>query len=193
MQHVSQARTVTHAVATRRAVPHFKKTKNPTTFLDPTMQIKTLAIFALAVACASAENENATYIGCYYDCQSGGVCGDAATSYRDLPVFFCSNGKNPNDIGACDADPSGMVAWAGGLVMAPQLCSDLCHGFKFFGVQFSNCFCGNDYGNQGGKVPESDCNAPCPGDPAIMCGSKGSFNSIYAQPPSMYNATASSH
>ena len=41
-------------------------------------------------------------------------------------------------------------------VMTPQFCSGLCKGFKFFGVQGDkgeNCFCGNDYGNQGGKVP----------------------------------------
>jgi hypothetical protein len=39
--------------------------------------------------------ENATYIGCYYDCQSGasGPCGNATTSNRDLPVFYCSNGR----------------------------------------------------------------------------------------------------
>jgi hypothetical protein len=160
------------------------------------MQIKTLTIFALAVACASAEN--ATYIGCYYDCQSGTNCGDATSSNRDLPFFFCSNGKNPDNIFNCDGDPS--VAspgqFAGAFVMTPQFCSGLCQGFKFFGLQDSNqCFCGNDYGNQGGKISESSCNVPCTGDASTMCGA-GSTNSIYAQPPSMYqtpNATTSSH
>eukprot|EP00747_Dinoflagellata_sp_TGD_P003024 gnl/TRDRNA2_/TRDRNA2_106637_c0_seq1.p1 gnl/TRDRNA2_/TRDRNA2_106637_c0~~gnl/TRDRNA2_/TRDRNA2_106637_c0_seq1.p1 ORF type:complete len:203 (+),score=38.69 gnl/TRDRNA2_/TRDRNA2_106637_c0_seq1:350-958(+) len=74
--------------------------------------------------------------------------------------------------------------WAGGDAMTPSLCSALCTGFKFFGVQFGyNCFCGDDYGNQGGKAPESDCGSPCTGDSSIMCGGS-SRNSIYAQPTS---------
>jgi hypothetical protein len=64
-------------------------------------------------------------------------------------------------------------------MMTPEFCSGLCKGFKFFGVQTNGCFCGDDYGNQGGKTPESDCNAP-----SIMCGADYR-NSIYAQPPSM--------
>jgi hypothetical protein len=76
--------------------------------------------------------------------------------------------------------------------MTPKFCSGLCKGFKFFGVQDGwACFCGDDYGNQGGKTPESECNVPCRGDASIMCGG-GYRNSIYAQPPSMYqthNAT----
>jgi hypothetical protein len=79
-------------------------------------------------------------------------------------------------------------------LLTPQICSALCHGFKFFGLQDGyGCYCGNDYGNQGGKVPETDCDMPCNGDSSTMCGGE-SRNSIYAQPPSMYeNATASSH
>jgi hypothetical protein len=54
--------------------------------------------------------------------------------------------------------------------MTPEFCSGLCKGFKFFGVQGIACFCGNDYGHQGGKTPESGCNTPCRGDASIMCG-----------------------
>ena len=160
------------------------------------MQIKTLTltIFALAVACASAEN--ATFIGCYYDCQSGTApCGDTTTSNRDLPFFFCSNGKDPNDLAQCALDPSTAFPgqYAGARILTPQFCSGLCKGFKFFGVQEGHfCSCGNDFGNQGGKVPESDCNYPCTGSSAETCGAVRR-NSIYAQPPSMYNATTSSH
>jgi hypothetical protein len=150
------------------------------------MQIKTLTIFALAVACASAEN--ATYIGCYTD-QNAATCGT-----RDLPTFFCSNGKS--GAGCCAGDPglpAGAAEAAGVKAMTLTTCSSLCRGFKFFGVQDGGwCFCGNDYGNQGGKAPESDCNQPCSGDSSTMCGG-GGHNSVYAQPPSMYNATTSSH
>jgi hypothetical protein len=150
------------------------------------MQIKALTTFTLAVA-ARALAENATYIGCYYDCQTAaaGPCGDATTSNRDLPAFFCVNGKDPDAISDCAADPFAPVNWAGSRVMTPEFCSGLCMGFKFFGVQTIGCFCGNDYGNQGGKIAERFCNTPCNGDTSIMCGGPY-LNSIYAQPPSMY-------
>jgi hypothetical protein len=150
------------------------------------MQIKTAIFIAIATGCASAEN--ATYIGCYHDCNGG----------RDLPAFYCSNGKtddvNCGPSSSCANDPSGMQNYAGHDAMTTVVCSALCKGFKFFGMEAGGqCFCGNDYGNQGGKVPESDCNVPCPGDASIMCGSSNR-NSIYAQPPNMYqNATTSSH
>jgi hypothetical protein len=67
--------------------------------------------------------------------------------------------------------------------MTPQLCNDMCQDFRFFGVQdHYQCFCGNDYGNQGGKAPESECNYPCTGvvwSSAVMCGGN-LHNSIYA-------------
>jgi hypothetical protein len=64
--------------------------------------------------------------------------------------------------------------------MRPELCNDLCRGFHFFGVQFGyECFCGDDYGNQGGKAPENQCDLPCHGDSSIMCGG-ANHNSIYA-------------
>ena len=56
------------------------------------MQIKTGLFIALAIGCASAEN--ATYIGCYRD---------NGPPTRDLPVFFCSNGKDGR---FCAPDPN---------------------------------------------------------------------------------------
>jgi hypothetical protein len=153
---------------------------------------KTLAIFALAVACASSEN--ATYIGCYADCANvtpGDPCGRAD---RDLSVMWCSNGENTDSCCNLDDRIGGTCGeWASGNVMTPSACSVLCKGFKFFGITgYCNCRCGNDYGNQGGKTPESDCYQPCTGDSSIMCGGVRR-NSIYAQPPSMFNAATSSH
>ena len=64
--------------------------------------------------------------------------------------------------------------------MTPHLCNGLCRGFYFFGVQANKeCFCGNDYGNQGGKAPDGECNTPCNGDSSVMCGGINR-NSIYA-------------
>ncbi len=163
----------------------------PSQTFDTNMQIKT-AIFAIAVACASAEN--ATYIGCYADC--GGVVGGCTQANRDLPTYFCSNGKSVSGCSDDPAIPAGGSNWAMGNAMTVATCSGMCRGFKFFGVQLTNeCFCGNDYGNQGGKVPESDCDHICSGSPIEICGG-ASRNSIYAQPPSMFqthNATTSSH
>jgi hypothetical protein len=141
------------------------------------MQIKTALFIALAIGCASAEN--ATYIGCYKD---------NGPPTRDLPVFFCSNGNdNPAGPGYyCADDPSGITPYAGKKDMTTLVCSALCKEFKFFGLQDGGeCYCGNDYGNQGGKAPESDCNMICSGSPIEICGD-GARNSIYAQPPSMY-------
>ena len=150
----------------------------PSQTFDINMQIKTAIFIAIAIGCASAEN--ATYVGCYKD--EGKI-------ERDLPFFYCSNGKQG---GICAADPG--IAdpkqwWAMSSVMTVATCSGMCKGFKFFGVQDGySCFCGNSYGIQGGKAPESDCNVPCTGNPIEMCGA-GYRNSIYAQP----NATTSSH
>eukprot|EP00966_Prymnesium_polylepis_P268020 6191822-Prymnesium_polylepis.1 len=64
--------------------------------------------------------------------------------------------------------------------MTPTLCSTLCTGFKFIGVQNGyQCFCGNDYGNAGGKDSETACSSPCSGNQSIMCGAPV-HNSIYA-------------
>ena len=135
-----------------------------------------LSLAALGVAAAGAP----LYIGCYMDCSSGQH--ECNEGYRDLPTFFCSNGRTPEG-GHCAVDPdlpAGASWYAGGNKMTPSLCNDMCQGFHFFGVQYYNeCFCGNDYGNQGGKAPESECNTPCKGDPSIMCGG-GAHSSIYA-------------
>mmetsp|Transcript_66291 Transcript_66291/g.181798 ORF Transcript_66291/g.181798 Transcript_66291/m.181798 type:complete len:167 (+) Transcript_66291:125-625(+) len=135
------------------------------------------------VAAALAVDANATapfYIGCYRDCISGTNC-----DKRDLPVFWCSNGKD--GLGDCAADsalPAGASAYASGSAMTMATCSGMCTGFKFFGLQAGGeCYCGDDYGNAGGKKEESECNMACTGDASEICGG-GGHNSIYAQPPS---------
>ena len=58
-------------------------------------------------------------------------------------------------------------------------CMDFCAGYDYFGLQFySECWCGNTYGDFGEADDESECNSPCRGDESTMCG--GSWrNSIY--------------
>jgi hypothetical protein len=143
--------------------------------------MKCVAVVVLLVAGVAADGP--VYIGCYRD--------NAGLKGRDLPVFFCSNGTDPVS-GGCAADsrlPAGTSSAADYNSMTPAVCSTLCFGFKFFGVQFGGgCFCGNDYGNQGGKAPDSDCDTACGGDPSIKCG--GAYkNSIYAQPSTGLNST----
>ena len=92
------------------------------------------------------------YIGCYADKNPG----------RDLPVFFCSNGKSSDGID-CASDPKTPAGGSSfGHAKNPEACSVMCSGFKFFGLQNGGeCFCGDDYGNQGGKKPEAECPFPC--------------------------------
>lgn len=119
------------------------------------------------------------YIGCYKDCDGGRSC---TQSNRDLPTYYCANGKD--DAGGCGPDPNVPCfgVFAGGRDMTPQLCSGICSGFKFFGIQAGyQCYCGNDYGNQGGKAPARDCPNKCTGNTTLSCGG-GSRNSIYANP-----------
>jgi hypothetical protein len=72
--------------------------------------------------------------------------------------------------------------------MTPSVCSGQCAGFKFFGVQAGwSCFCGDTYGSTG-KAPESECNSPCRGNSALLCGG-GFRNGIFAQPAAR-NASA---
>ena len=73
-----------------------------------------------------------------------------------------------------------MDAYAAVGAMTAATCNGQCQGFKYFGLQNGNaCFCGNDYGNKGGKAPETECNMTCTGSSAEMCGSS-EHNSIYA-------------
>jgi hypothetical protein len=103
---------------------------------------------------------------------------------RDLNITF----SRGSELDGGDFSPIQPLMFPGEDVMTPALCSAICTGFKFFGVQdTNNCFCGNDYGNQGGKAPEDDCDSPCSGDSSAMCG--GPFrNSIYAQPSTALNS-----
>ena len=61
--------------------------------------------------------------------------------------------------------------------MTLELCSHLCQGYRYFGVQNggSGCFCGTKYGRYG---PSNKCAMACAGDRAQICGGAGA-NSVY--------------
>eukprot|EP00941_MAST-03F_sp_MAST-3F-sp1_P003154 g3154.t1 len=65
--------------------------------------------------------------------------------------------------------------------MTPSECSAYCSDFDYFGLQYySQCFCGNSFGKYG-EVSQSECNLPCKGNDAVMCGA-AYRNNVYAQP-----------
>jgi hypothetical protein len=139
--------------------------------------MKCVALVAVLVA-GVADAGGPVYIGCYADSCDSSKGGELQ---RDLPTFSCSVIQGVYNYTTCGCNGA---AWAAEKAMTPTICSAICYGFKFFGLQGDShhveCFCGNDYGTYG-KVSESECSSPCTGDPSIMCGAPDR-NSIYAQP-----------
>jgi len=59
----------------------------------------------------------------------------------------------------------------------PELCSEKCSGFNYFGLQYAlECWCGDTYGKHG-EVPCTEA-IDCPGDKSRKCGGS-SMNTIY--------------
>ena len=102
------------------------------------------------------------FIGCYEDHPSEG------TGERDMAV---------------EVDPVDTAAMGPARAM---LCADACTGYQYFGLQWTNeCFCDNNYGDQG-EAPLSSCDADetvDPGDIADLCGAGeagcGWVNAVY--------------
>jgi len=42
--------------------------------------------------------------------------------------------------------------------MTPKVCNDLCDGYDYFGVQMTECFCGNSYGSVSAYAVENTAN-----------------------------------
>ena len=103
---------------------------------------------------------------------------------RDLPVWFCSNGGGADPNGGCGSDPNapGFSAWAGGAAMTPTVCSVLCSGQKYFGIEVGyQCYCGNVLGKEATEVHEKECNSRCTGEQNLdsncggLVGSPGNY------------------
>lgn len=61
--------------------------------------------------------------------------------------------------------------------MTPAKCAANCEGYTYFGTQYSReCYCGNIAPTE--AVAQSECNMPCSGDAAEMCGA-GMRLSVY--------------
>lgn len=66
--------------------------------------------------------------------------------------------------------------------MTIESCVAVCKtaGYSVAGMQYhTQCYCGNEIINAGTTAPESDCNTPCGGNSAEMCGGGNRF-SIYS-------------
>jgi hypothetical protein len=147
---------------------------------QPGTTMKCIVLVAMLITgVAAAESPFPVYIGCYLDCDSGDSCPgnrDFSNNFCNCPTNNATACSDPSDAGIC------LFGSVGAAVMTPHLCSVICTGYKFFGLQENQCFCGNEYGNQGGKASsDSECDYPCPGDNSTMCGASH-HNSIYAQP-----------
>ncbi len=65
--------------------------------------------------------------------------------------------------------------------MTVQYCASMCSSNAYFGVEYGGeCYCGNTL--SAGSMPtfESQCNVPCPGNPAQICGG-GNRLSLYGK------------
>lgn len=65
--------------------------------------------------------------------------------------------------------------------MTIELCLAACRsaGYKIAGVEYaSQCYCGNAFANGGGPAPDGNaqCNMPCNGNPAQICGGPDRLN-----------------
>lgn len=79
---------------------------------------------------------------------------------------------NYNFIG-CYSEPlnGGRLLGTGANGGSVDICASSCAGYQFFGVEYgSQCFCGNNLGQDPVAAPLSDCNMPCSNDPTQLCG-----------------------
>ena len=62
--------------------------------------------------------------------------------------------------------------------MTPSKCINYCSSFEpgtydYAGLRDNTCYCDKDSIDQFPKVPDQDCNFPCPGNPNTSCGGEG--------------------
>ncbi|XP_046337312.2 salivary glue protein Sgs-3-like [Haliotis rufescens] len=119
-----------------------------TTTPSPTTTPPTTTTTTPCPVTVNQANDPYTYVGCYNDDKS-----------HVLP-----HGKLVN--GTC---------------LTTETCKLHCHGMNyiFFGLRGGRkCFCGRVIKDGYMKIPDSECNVPCPGDRSTMCGGYGRI-SIY--------------
>ena len=107
------------------------------------------------------------HLGCFADINSD----------RVLPTWFCSSGGGTDDTNGCleDAGATDFSNWAGGASMTPTVCSALCHGHEYFGIEVGyQCFCG-DSNKKAIEKPMTQCNSKCTGERELASNCGGLF------------------
>ncbi|KAF8421833.1 WSC domain-containing protein [Tirmania nivea] len=73
---------------------------------------------------------------------------------------------------------------------SPDFCHTFCAGFAYFGLEYGNeCWCGNVVRDVSEQRPETECNMPCAGDGAKLCGAGFRLNLYHNIPPAAANTT----
>ncbi|XP_055612226.1 xylosyltransferase oxt isoform X2 [Uranotaenia lowii] len=100
------------------------------------------------------------------------------TFYPKWLPNYCPNGNFvPNRSLGCYQDEKNFRLLSGYYTNfksnnSPKRCIQLClqSGFLYAGVQYSECFCGDEIPKSSAKLPDSSCNMKCSGDPKQACG-----------------------
>lgn len=61
-----------------------------------------------------------------------------------------------------------------------ERCESTCRGYKYFGVQFNHCFCGQSFVQPTQHRDDKECHVECTGDKTQKCGG-GWRNSLYSR------------
>ena len=95
--------------------------------------------------------------------------GGVVTTATDFSYLSCWT----DDVNARSLPDAEFVSDA----MTVESCAASCHGYNYFGLEFSNqCYCGYDLGGQ--AAPEAQCGEICVGNPAESCGG-GNYLNVY--------------
>ncbi|CAH1259009.1 PKDREJ [Branchiostoma lanceolatum] len=115
-----------------------------------------------------------------------------------LLLFLCMGPVQPAEYMGCyvDSSASRVLPWERATKTDIKSCGLHCkkNGYIYYGVEYSTeCYCGTDvnFASIGTARPDSECNLPCPGNTAEMCG--GSLRISVYRPGKIAAITASSH
>lgn len=137
--------------------------------------------------CGNTITSTTTSTSCSTNCQGDTQqrCGGSSTQKS---VYYAGSTVALGYIG-CFVDnatrdlPNNYPAGAGTVDSCRRACASA--GYTYSGSQAgAECWCGNSFGNTGGKVADSECSSACSGDNSVKCGA-GWRNSVYttAMPP----------
>lgn len=130
---------------------------------------------------------------------SSSVSSTAGTATASVSVSTSSAGPAPTGMPAGWSYQGCWVDGVQGRILAYQfpdnqanteeLCAQQCSqlGYSISGTEYAvQCFCGDDIVNGGVKTTDSNCNTPCPGNSAEMCGSGGHLTIYANSTPTVY-------